>query len=350
IVNVRPPRAPYPPRGFFVCETQPIFDTWQPHLASRKLADQRHARRPCLLLDSTKLRYDVGPRESRLFYHKKKVVGGVFRRVCPNKNGVKWVDGVVCKEVNYKKSARLDDPGKLDLVGYTAGSRSKSKFDWSINNVGPARSPDAIRTSDEDCSAAFAFLWNMCRQRLPPEVIKDFDDFLRSNNMRRMDGHGTMVPDGTAIHGHGTYTIRLPDGEELTFHDVELAPPSGAIGYNYSRAIHTERQPIPWAFSWTTSRRDNKGTLSGGSFFMSKYGIRIAGAANSLIFWNPQEPHGTGLQDYDPGDGNPGFFQAGLCAFVPNRLPKVWKQYRDNELTHAQAMQELEKDADDSIE
>ncbi|TFK59493.1 hypothetical protein BDN72DRAFT_734678, partial [Pluteus cervinus] len=325
----------YPPKGSFVCETQAIFNIWQPHLKNRKLADQRHARRPCHLLDSTKLRYDVGPRESRLFYYKGKVVGGVFRRVTRNKEAVKWGDHVVRKEADFKKSVRLDDPGKFELVGYTAGAFSASKFDWARNNIGPARPADSIRTSDEDCSAAFAFLWNMCRQRLPSEVIKDFDDFLHSNNMRRMDGHGTMVPEGTTTHGHGNYTIRLLNGEEMTFHDVELAPPSGALGYNYSRAIHTKQQPIPWAFSWTTTRReDTMGTSAGGSFFMSKYGIRIAGAANSLIFWNPQEPHGTGLQDYDPNDPDPGFYQAGLCGFVSKRLASVWKKYRDNELSH----------------
>jgi hypothetical protein len=80
-------------------------------------------------------------------------------------------------------------------------------------------------------SAIFALLWQMLRSRLPPDVLEDFNKFLRDTGIRRMDAGGSMAEDGNL----GTYTVEMGDNE-YTFHLVDLAPPAGVVAENYSRS------------------------------------------------------------------------------------------------------------------
>ena len=79
---------------------------------------------------------------------------------------------------------------------------------------------------------------------------------------------------------------------------------------------------------------------------MSKYGIRIAGAPNSLVVWIPSEPHDTSLQNFSPTDKDPGFFQRGLAFVTSARLPKIWAKYQAAQINRAAALEALQ-DADD---
>ena len=80
-------------------------------------------------------------------------------------------------------------------------------------------------------SSAFALVWNMIRQRLPEEVISDFDAFTSAAGIKRMDGNGLMVDE----EGRSFYQVAVGEAGDFEFHDVELAPPTGVFGENYSR-------------------------------------------------------------------------------------------------------------------
>ena len=83
-----------------------------------------------------------------------------------------------------------------------------------------------------ESSSAFALFWNIIRNQLPEEVISDFTVWLQKNQMVRMD---TMGSKGTT---KGLYTVGYGD-EEFVFHGVEMPPPSGFFGTNYTRFVET---------------------------------------------------------------------------------------------------------------
>ncbi|KJA24740.1 hypothetical protein HYPSUDRAFT_102519, partial [Hypholoma sublateritium FD-334 SS-4] len=98
-------------------------------------------------------------------------------------------------------------------------------------------------------------------------------------------------------HPEGTYTVKI-QGHELKFYRVELAPPSGFIGQNYSRAIHREEHPHVYTAQWTVSKTPN--IAEGGHFYFACYGVRVQLAPNTLIVWRPSEPHVTSLPNIEP--------------------------------------------------
>lgn len=64
----------------------------------------------------------------------------------------------------------------------------------------------------------------------PEEIIKDFREWLETSNMVRMD---TM---GSQSSVSGAYTVKYGD-DEFEFHQVEMPPPSGVFGANYTRYV-----------------------------------------------------------------------------------------------------------------
>ena len=81
-----------------------------------------------------------------------------------------------------------------------------------------------------DSSSVFALFWNILRNQLPDEVIGDFEAWLKANKMLRMDTLGTQ---GKI---KGIYTVEVGD-DSFDFHDVNMPPPSGVYGVNYSRFV-----------------------------------------------------------------------------------------------------------------
>lgn len=64
------------------------------------------------------------------------------------------------------------------------------------------------------------------RNIFPPEIVIDFDTFVVGSGIPRMNGDGCLP--------EGTYHVCIK-GLTFPFRDVELAPPGGVIGQNYSR-------------------------------------------------------------------------------------------------------------------
>lgn len=73
----------------------------------------------------------------------------------------------------------------------------------------------------------------MLRNQLPEDVIKDFDGWLKEHEMVRMDTLGSQEST------EGMYTIKHGD-MTFEFHGVEMPPPSGVIGTNYTRFVRVE--------------------------------------------------------------------------------------------------------------
>ena len=95
---------------------------------------------------------------------------------------------------------------------------------------------------NRDGTNLFAFAWQLMRSVLPTKVLEDYAKFAQVNRLPRMDPNdplSTLPPlekPGSLKNNHpeGMYTVKI-QGHELKFYRVELAPPSGFIGENYSR-------------------------------------------------------------------------------------------------------------------
>lgn len=115
-------------------------------------------------------------------------------------------------------------------MGHSCGLRSGISFDWVKNLKSKKLAPTELEKIEQDASAAYALFWNLTHAFAPPEVIEDFDNYLKNLGIKRMDGGGTMKHDIET--GKGEYTISVP-GYEFTFHGAQLAPPTGICAHNY---------------------------------------------------------------------------------------------------------------------
>jgi hypothetical protein len=201
-------------------------------------------------------------------------------------------------------------------------------------------------------SSAFALAWNAFRNQLPTEVIDSFDEYFKKSRIYRMD------PTGKTRKGkaRGTYVILDDEESPIEFRDVELCPPSGFFGANYTRYIqlftsrhladavfryiHDERCAHLYGVSWTTIRETRRED-AGGHFFIADYGIMVCAARDTVTVWKPREYHGTGLAHCAPEASDPGYYQAGLAIVTPISVTNAWKRVRDGKISAEQAEIEL---------
>lgn len=132
----------------------------------------------------------------------------------------------------------MEDTGTLALLGWSAGQRSKRAFNW-VRNVTSKRTDSQVL--NKDGASLFALAWQRMLSVLPSEVVEDFKQFIGDNGLPRMDPDNplaTLPPlsKGNAQNEHPTGTFSVTIGDDVfEFHNVELAPPSGVVGDNYSR-------------------------------------------------------------------------------------------------------------------
>ncbi|RDB25914.1 hypothetical protein Hypma_006366 [Hypsizygus marmoreus] len=314
-------KTPFPPIGRHIATSPSIVKKWYHHFAFGKQPDKRKRRLPIHLLNSSKLTIDVAPTDSAIFKNKTgEIVGIVLRNFCPDE-------------------AAMEDTGKLVQIGYSAGSRSSPKFDWVKNLLSDKHSEDTLTEINDDDSSVFAFAWQQMRSLLPIQIIDDFDLYLNSTKIKRMDANGQLP----SAHSQRSYSVKIHDNE-FDLHHAQLAPPTGVFGQNHSRPIHYETQPHKYAISWTLSR--NVGAAGGMHFYFAKYGIRVQAAPNTVI-WIPTEPHCTCLPNYHPTDNEPYILQRGLAFVTSNRLPSIWQEYLDGQITHTQALLKITGKSDE---
>ncbi|KAI0729088.1 hypothetical protein C8Q72DRAFT_778702 [Fomitopsis betulina] len=286
--SIFPLSTPYPDLFHWVCETAEIAELWDDWVHKAKLADQRMSRRPMLIEDPEKLAIIIAADQNAIIRDSEtgEIVALVIRDWCADPAVVVWVNSVVAQAVGLKRHIRKEDPGKLVLVGYSAGSRSRPAFDWSRNLLLKKHTEQFIHTHKMAVSSNFALFFNSMDACLPNELLTDLREYLRSNNLCRMDGNRAM---GAVLRSEGS--------EVIAFAHEKLAPPSGVMGANYARlscmnrAVHWEHHPHKFGYSWTTDRN----TDCGGSFYVASHGIKVEQAANTFIAWQPRLPHGTSM-------------------------------------------------------
>ena len=93
VIDVVPLLHAYPPENHWVCEDQDIYDRWRYHIKHSPQPDRRvHRKSKMIILDTTKLTYDVSPDESIIFKHQGELVVLVMWNFCPEPDGVDWAD------------------------------------------------------------------------------------------------------------------------------------------------------------------------------------------------------------------------------------------------------------------
>jgi hypothetical protein len=97
----------YPPRNYFACESPDIRRLWERYLKNRRLPDKRLKRRTLRMVDLGRLKYDVKPDESGIFYDGEGIAFFVLRNFCKDPEVLEWVDGVVKECVGVKRSVRV---------------------------------------------------------------------------------------------------------------------------------------------------------------------------------------------------------------------------------------------------
>ncbi|KAI0353733.1 hypothetical protein OH77DRAFT_585922 [Trametes cingulata] len=317
--------TPYPPLAEHVVESDEIDKLWREHIETGPRPDKRQPRRPLHRLDPDRLTLTVGPEEGCVLVDADdgSIIGVVLRGLAGESQGtdgfLSWARDTIKDGIKGRRSIRKEDTGMLVQVGYTAGARSRPSFNWVRNLLRRQElSPDFLASSDYQTSCLFALAWNLIRARLPEAISTDWIDFLRSNGLPAMDaGIGTEELTGD-------YVIQFGD-DKVTFHEAELAPPTGLLNLNYSRAIHWEHQPHAYSVQWIIDR--THGEEYGGHFYISSYGVRIINTSDTLIAWRPTDRHGTSLAAFSPHDPDPEYEQVGICFVTSNRLATVFQRY-----------------------
>ncbi|KAL0065369.1 hypothetical protein AAF712_007574 [Marasmius tenuissimus] len=326
-------RPAYPPKDVWMVESEAIRRRWEVHLQECIPADSRREEKPVMMVDMEKLSYDLGPEESAMFVNE---VGElqflVLRDFCGVQDVREWCNIIIRQHVDVKRNARKEDPGSIVLTGFSAGVRSARSFGWVRNLV---RKRGATPTLEDDGASANAIFWNMARGILlnhpvAAQIIYDTENFIMNEDLYHMDQGLWQGERG------GQYWVDVGDGEPILFNNAELAPPSGAFAVNYTRCVHTERQPHKFVMSWTTSR---DGSVDrGGHFYNCRLHTRVQAARNTLVVHIPEEEHGTSLQDVDPEDPEPEEVnQAGMSIFTSNLLPGVFRKFVEGLITCSEA-------------
>ncbi|KAH0602468.1 uncharacterized protein H6S33_008807 [Morchella sextelata] len=327
IVEVTRYQTPYRPPSNWVYESEQIHDIWQDHLQLGKPKNKRLKVPPMLLLEPQYLQLDVDEDQNCIFIDSKtkEIVGLVARNWMAEdrKETLDWVNEIIIKECQIRKSIRLEDTGKLCQMGYSAGSRSKASFDW-VRNITSKK--NRMEDFEHLGSYIFALLWNMSKGRLPKPIIEDITGFCNSTLIPRMN---YAAKDRATSQICGNYTVRVQD-DDIEFDCVLMAPPSGFMAYNYARGTHNEKCPHKYALFWTTAR--TYGSEEGGHFFIADYGIRIKQSANSVVVWKPTDFHGTTLSVKGPTNESDSH-QIGMSIVTPVQLIKLWEKYQQDQIT-----------------
>ncbi|PUU80828.1 hypothetical protein B9Z19DRAFT_947899, partial [Tuber borchii] len=346
-LSTLPPSDIYPPSNHWIYESEEIRALWKYHLKHGKQPDARLKRHPLQLLDESKLKLDIAGDESAIIQDQAtgEIVAMVYRNFMPGQyhSILEWINATILSSIGRKKSARLEDPGKIVQNGYSAGSRSHPQFDWAKNLLSKTYSTEEQQEIGYLESSIFALFWNMARKLIHGDISKDIEEFLETG-IARMDNKGKQK-------ANNTYTIQH-EQEIYEFNQGELAPPVGFFASNYSRyleklltetfrAIHKETAPHKYSLFWTTER--SLEANQGGNFFISDYGIRIRGAENTLVAWQTRMFHGTSLARLDSIESYTGKGQVGLSIVSPNRLPKIWERYMNEGIDEEELKRELEE-------
>lgn len=170
-----------------------------------------------------------------------------MRRFVIVKSVVNWADSVVMEGCNIKVNARVsnklfpnsnnqepssnqkENPGAILQVGFSPGSRSQPVFQFARTLKSAIHATRNLVAYTYSCISAFDLLWNMCTNRLPAWIIKDFNNFLNTTNICRLSNEPTHN-----ATKKGDYSISIGD-EVMEFQSDQLASPVGFFGMDYAK-------------------------------------------------------------------------------------------------------------------
>ncbi|KAI1771508.1 hypothetical protein F4818DRAFT_205535 [Hypoxylon cercidicola] len=218
---------------------------------------------PIVDADYSRFQYIV-PRDKSVIFrdaNTKAIVLVVLRNVVPNE-GLRQDIVEVCKEaIQYRRYDRRED-----LLGQLLQTPAKQATEKDMN--------DKVR-------GMAGIIWNMMRNRLPPEIMADYSHMIKKFDFPRMD---TGEDDGT-------FTFKI-NGENITFcvedGGLELPPPSALSTINYGRYYHKGRNVNNWILAYTANAREDP--TRRGYLFLPEYGIMMLPASNTISAF-----HGTTL-------------------------------------------------------
>jgi hypothetical protein len=138
--------------------------------------------------------------------------------------------------------SQLEDPGKIVILGYSAGARSRPLFGWARNFLSRYKSEDNRNILNRRAAEAFAVTWRLFCDKLPPPIIEDITSWLRRSGIPK------MKPDGAEDN------IRISLGNTaFSLRNNEWAPPMGMMAVNYSRSVSFQ----PARFRLTSSMQSS---------------------------------------------------------------------------------------------
>ena len=136
-IKLEKQNSQFPPKNTWLIEGSDYYHKlWASHLETGRLYDRRTTRKTVQHnTDSDQWSYIVSEHESVKVVDQETgdLVLLVLRQFCNDYSTLGWVNGVCEHGLELKKSVRLDDTGKIVMVGHTAGSRCSPSIMWSKN-------------------------------------------------------------------------------------------------------------------------------------------------------------------------------------------------------------------------
>lgn len=314
----------HPTPGHWIAETKAVYDLCSEYIRLQKLADSRDGRYPVERMDPDRIIRTIPPELSCLIFDvdTKELVASIVRNFSRSQTLLDWAKETIDLAVAMRRSARLEDPGLLILIGFTAGSRSHPLFALARN----LRRKNIDTTEADIRNAVASAIFAKHTQMLHPiEVWTDMEAYHRKHSIPHLDSKWPK-----SCEASGPLALPAPGGGTITVRDIEHGPGCAIMSQNYARPVHFEDHPHKWAVSWTTLRAGTK--PSGSNFFVPSYGLRIMQATDTSIAWRPSDYHTTSLGSWDPTIAwsrgvDPTFIQQGIAFVTSNRIASVCKDW-----------------------
>ena len=184
--------------------------------------------------------------------------------------------------------------GFLAAAGYLS-TRQCGIFTHVLNLPKNLRGTDFQDQHEAKVTTANALLFNYAMGLFPHEVTDNINKVLEENNLPRLDGNKY----GAQTEG---FTVSFMEKEIVLNHPLELCKAYAA--QNYAKYNHTDNNFLDFAIACCSRRgiykqthnnqwKIEEGNFEGGNFFLTKWGIKIEMATNTLFCWPEEEEHGT---------------------------------------------------------
>ncbi|KAF5320514.1 hypothetical protein D9611_010727 [Ephemerocybe angulata] len=323
-VDALPSGQENPPKGHWIAERPEQYTEWDRYFQNQKRPDKRRGRQPVHLVDFESLQLVIPVEVSCHIRDKEtgELVFVIIRNFCKIPGMVQFGRKVVADAVATRKNIRMEDTGSVVQVGFSAGSRSVPSFGFVRNLVSKAVDADA---ANREFSVLLTFFWLCSMGVFPEEIIRDFKAFYGEFDIPRLN------PDWPTFDEARGTLILPPECGSYAFKDVELAPGCAVMVQRYARAVHREKQGHDWGLTWTILREGTD--VSGGNFFLAKYGVAIMQSPNSAFAWKPSHFHSTSLASFEPTFDvpdleSPKYNQQAVAFVTSGRIKSVYAKWK----------------------